>query len=92
MNTRQYYFDALPLHPPPQPLESFTSYLTRLAEANGKKRYSQFNPFFGGYRSIFSFADYPPRSFGMLPAITTCSETELLRTTFYHVGKKFGRV
>ncbi len=92
MNTRQYYFDALPLRPPPQPFESFTSYLTRLAEANGKKRYSQFNPFFGGYRSIFSFADYPPRSFGMLPAITTCSETELLRTTFYHVGKKFGRV
>jgi TniQ len=25
----------LPLHPQPQPLESFTSYLLRLAEANG---------------------------------------------------------
>ncbi len=26
---------VLPLHPQPQPLESMTSYLTRLAEANG---------------------------------------------------------
>ena len=87
-----YYFDTLTLHPPPQPLESFTSYLIRIAEANGRRRYSQLNPFFGEYYSISSFADYPPRSFGMLPVITICSESELLRTTFYHVGKKFGRV
>ena len=88
---QQYYFDTLPLHPPPQPLESFTSYLTRLAEANGMKRHPQLNPFLE-YQRISNFADYPPRSFGMLPVITICSETELLRTTFYHVGKKFGRL
>ncbi len=92
MHTTIYYFDALPLRPPLQPLESFTSYLTRVAEANGMRKYSQLNPFFEEYRSISSFADYPPRSFGMLPVITICSESELLRTTFYHVGKKFGRV
>ncbi len=82
----------LPLRPQPQPLESFTSYLTRVAEANGKRRYSQLNPFFEEYRNISSFADYPPRSFGMLPLITNCGESELLRTTFYHVGMKFGRL
>ena len=92
MHTTIYYFDALPLHPPIQPFESFTSYLTRVAEANGMRKYSQLNPFFEEYRSISSFADYPPRSFGMLPVMTTCGESELLRTTFYHVGKKFGRV
>ena len=27
MDTAMYYFDALPLHPRLQPLESFTSYL-----------------------------------------------------------------
>src|SRR5437868_852992 len=92
MNAIHYCFDALPLRPRLQPFESFTSYLTRVAEANGKRRYSQLNPFFGEYHSISSFADYPLRSFGMLPVITICSETELLRTTFYHVGKKFGRL
>ncbi len=89
---KQNYFDTLPLHPQPQPLESFTSYLTRVAEANGIRRYSQLNPFFGEYHSISHFADYPPPSFGMLPVLTSCGETELLRTTFYHVGKKFGKV
>src|SRR5258708_708111 len=92
MDTANYYFDTLPLHPRPQQLESFTSYLIRIAEANGIRRYSQLNPFFGEYRSISSFADYPPRSFGMLPVITNCGETELLKTTFYHVGKKFGKL
>ncbi len=92
MNTVYYYFETLPLRPPLQPFESFTSYLTRVAAANGMRRYSQLNPFFGEYRSISSFADYPPRSFGMLPVITIFSETELLRTTFFHVGKKFGRL
>jgi len=87
-----YFFEMLPLRPQPQPLEAFTSYLTRVAEANGARRYSQLNSFFEEYHSISDFADYPPRSFGMLPAITGCGETELLKTTFYHVGKKFGRL
>ena len=86
-----YYFDTLPLHPQPQPLESLTSYLTRVAEANEIRRYSQLNSFFGEYHRISSFTDYPPRSFGSLPVITSCSEFELLSTTFYHLGKKFGR-
>jgi transcriptional regulator with XRE-family HTH domain len=92
MNIIHYYFDTLPLRPQLQPFESFTSYLTRVGEANGIRRYSQLNPFFREYRGISSFVDYPPRSFAMLPTIINCSESELLRTTFYHVGKKFGRL
>ena len=87
-----YYFDTLPLRPRPQPLESFTSYLTRIAQANGISRLSGLNAFFGDYSHISSFADYPPRSFGMLPTLAAHSEAELLATTFYHAGKKFGRV
>ncbi len=89
MDTIKYYFDTLPKRSRPQPLESFTSYLIRIAGAIGIRRYSQLNAFIEGYHSISRFADYPPRSFGMLPAITLCDETELLRTTFYHIGKKF---
>jgi len=92
MDTANYYFDTLPRRSRPQTLESFTSYLIRIAGLNGIRRYSQLNSFFEGYHRIASFADYPPRSFGMLPVITCRSESELLSTTFYHLGKKFGRV
>src|SRR2546425_6504953 len=92
MDIALYYFDTLPLHPRPRPLESFTSYLTRIAEANGISPLSGLKAFFGDYSHISSFADYPPRSFGMLPMLVTHSEDELFETTFYHAGKKFGRV
>jgi hypothetical protein len=90
MNSIQYYFDTFPLRPPLQPFESFTSYLTRVAETNGMRKYFQLKPFLGEYLYIPSLADYPLSTFGMLPAITNNSEPELLRTTFYHVEKKFG--
>jgi hypothetical protein len=64
MDTANYYFDTLPIRPRPQPFESFTSRLTRVAEANGMRRYSQLNPFFGEYHSISRFADYPPALLG----------------------------
>lgn len=93
---KQYYFDTLPLHNPPEQFESFTSYLTRLAEMNGIKSIT-------GLASICSLdnlpygntlrflRDCPPLSLGTLELITGCSEATLLRTTFYHLGKKFGR-
>lgn len=92
MDTPLYYFDTLPLHPSPRPLESFTSYLIRTAEANGVLQLSGLNAFFADYAQISRFADYPPRSLGMLPMLVTHSEDDLLKTTFYHVGKKFDRV
>lgn len=35
----EYYFDVLPIHPKPKPGESFTSYLTRLAQLNHLSTY-----------------------------------------------------
>jgi transcriptional regulator with XRE-family HTH domain len=87
-----YYFDTLPLHPSPEPLESFTSYLTRIAEVNSISHLSGLKAFLGGYSHITNFADYPPRSFGMLPMLAANCEAILLKTTFYHAGKKFGQV
>jgi len=92
MDTALCYFDTLPLHPGPQPLESLTSYLTRIAEVNGISHLSGLNAFLGDHSHISSPADYPPRSFGMLPTLTAQSEAQLLETTFYHAGKKFVRV
>src|SRR6266700_679889 len=89
-----YFFDTLPIHPPPEPLESFTSYLTRLAEANSLKTMSSlaFTCFFDQKsKSIRWQKDNPPASFGMLPAAAKCSISSLLGTTFYHLGKKFER-
>jgi hypothetical protein len=34
VGSKTYYFDILPYHPQPERLESFTSYLMRLAGAN----------------------------------------------------------
>ena len=92
MNTALHYFDTLPLHPGPRPLESFTSYLTRIAEANGIPHLSGLNAFVGDYSYISKFNDYPLRSFEKLHILSATSEDELLKTTLYHVGKKFGRI
>lgn len=91
----QYYFDTLPVHPQPKPLESFTSYLTRLAQANGMRSMSQLSRLCfpdGSQKFTINAGDYPPRSFGALATAAVCPESELLRTTFYHLGRKFGRL
>lgn len=92
---RALYFDALPIHPPPKDLESFTGYLTRLAEGN------DINSMTGLLRVLsiryrqtqtLTFAvDHPPYSFGLLPTVVVKTESELLATTFYYLGKRFGR-
>jgi transcriptional regulator with XRE-family HTH domain len=85
-----YYFDVLPLHPKPRQLESFSSYLTRLAEANGIRFVK---PLLGMFWNIQKFrqADCPPSALGNLPSSVACSEEILLSTTFFYLGKKFGQ-
>lgn len=87
-----YYFDTLPLHPPPEPLESLVSYLIRLAEENGIKQTGGLDALTGQKASttIREWSDYP-RAFETLQKLTLRSEDVLLRTTFYHLGRKFGR-
>jgi len=89
-----YHFDTLPIHPQPEPLESLSSYLTRLAEANGlRRRQNLFRLCFPTehYRSTYLTGDFPPPSFGYLASLAHCPEPALLATTFYHLACKFDR-
>ena len=94
MNRSPFYFDVLPIRPQPEPLESFTSYLMRLGEANrirypcdlGHRLFPGQNPY-----AIRILTDHVPVTFGSIPQQACCSETRLLATTFHHLGRKFGR-
>ena len=80
-----YAFDVLPVHPAPLPLESYSSYVTRLAEGNGLTRYSDlaarlfpnFHPL-----KVRELTDYTPVSFGRLEDESRCSETDLQARPF----------
>src|SRR5579859_3339289 len=72
-----YYFDALPLHPRPEYLESLTSYLMRLAEHNGISSIDGITALSFPHqdrRITRDMADYPPVSFGKLAIAGACSE------------------
>ncbi len=89
-----YYFDALPLHPPPEYLESLTSYLMRLAELNGISSMDGLSALCFPHqdrRITRGIADYPPVSFSDLTLVGTWSEETLRTTTFFHLAAKFGR-
>src|SRR4051794_34215281 len=87
-----YFFDTLPVHSQPKSLESLTGYLLRLADVNGLRTLKAMYDTFFPYRIITRPpADYPLLTLDTLPAVTQCSESKLLTTTFYHLGKKFGR-
>jgi hypothetical protein len=85
------WFDTLPVHPQPLPLESLCSYVTRLVEANrlrwAGRLHRLFFPGFPRPRSN-SFVDVPPRSLGVMPTGAACSETRLWATTFYYLGQR----
>ncbi len=92
--TASYYFDALPDHPPMRWLESYTGYLTRLAEDNDIMSVDALTAqcFPRQDRRIArGVTDFPPLSFGNLPLLAVCSPADLLGTTFHHLGTKFGR-
>lgn len=94
-NTRQYYFDVLPPHPQPERLETFCSYVTRLAEANHINSMPKLASFFFSCRSVSAVRrlnDFTPQSFGVLHEIAGCSQATLQSTTFFHLSRKFGRL
>lgn len=87
------YFEILPIHPQPEPLESFTSYLIRLAEANGLGSAQGF------VRLLFPASEqtcqrylrgYPLDSFAPIATLAGCSEDRLRATTFFYLGECFG--
>ena len=88
------YFEVLPIHPRPQPLETLTSYLTRLAEANGIPNICRLQPIIFPNRNaddLRGMKDLSPRSFDALLVAASCPEADLLATTFYHLIRKFER-
>ncbi len=90
-----YYFDFLPVHPPPETLESLTSYLIRLAEKNCLQTMAAIaNLCFSDlpYSRVSILRDYPGTPLEHLQACTGYKESVLQATTFYHLGKKFGRM
>jgi transcriptional regulator with XRE-family HTH domain len=84
----------LPLHPQPQPLESLSSYLIRLGEANGLRSLQELDVLVGappigpGARLA---PDYPAAAYGGLAQLSGCPETRLKSATFLHLGQRFGR-
>lgn len=87
-----YHFDVLPLHPQPYPLESFTGYLTRLAQLNQCSSFQGLHHLL--YRNRYrhlnrGVLDCPRRSFGQMARAAVCPEETLRATTFYHLGVKF---
>lgn len=92
--TSLYSFETLPLHPQPEHLEFFTSYLMRLAEANGIKSVDGLSALCfpnQNRRVVRDMTDYPPLSFDRLTVVGNCTRETLLATTFFHVAAKFGR-
>jgi hypothetical protein len=88
-----YFFDTLPVHPQPQLLEAFTSFIPRLAEANCIKGIERMSRLCFPSRTVRlrNFADYPLLSFEELPSLIVCSFDILRSTTFFYLVETFGR-
>lgn len=90
----KFYFETLPLHPQPQPFESFTGYLTRLAEANQITTIRGLSTLLFPMQSpsvVRRWADYPCLQLETLSTAAVCSEDQLHVMTFYHLSRKFAR-
>lgn len=88
-----YIFNTLPAHPCPEPMESLTSYLLRVAEANGIRSINDLLITFFPKRHVYKhklFTDYCPPSLEYLSQATVCTEEQLIGTTLYYFSKKFG--
>ena len=83
----------LPLHPQPQWLESWSSYLIRLAEANGLKSLNEvaaLSGLTGGWKGVRTSPDsYFAVSSERLAVISGCTQSSLRNTTFYHLVRHF---
>lgn len=87
-----YAFDVFPIRPSPQPLEALSSYLSRLAAANGIASCSGFLRWiFPNYtRYAHHITDFPLKRWDALPQVSTLSLETLQSMTFYYVNQHFG--
>lgn len=85
------YLDVLPAHPRPQPLESLTSYLRRVALANGLRTITSLAYLMRVSKPRLLLRDLPVVALNRLARLTGCSVSQCLSLTFYHLGWKFNR-
>ena len=90
----RYVFDTYASHPPPEPLESLTGYLTRIAALNGmttriQVRSTLLSHDTGGYHPTPT--DFPLSSWSALSTAVAATSERLLATSLYFIGHKFGR-
>jgi hypothetical protein len=86
-----YAIEVLPVHPQPQPLETLTSYVMRLAEANGLQKVAGFAQLLKVKYTVPRWNDLPVKDWGYLPELAQCPVDRLNQTTLYHLGYKFHR-
>ncbi len=93
MTNNGYFFDVLPAHPAPERLKSLTSYLMRIAQANDIQIIQTLSVVIGVNADILrSLTDHPLRVFGKTTERIACLDSQILATTFFHIGRKFGRL
>src|SRR5215813_4536216 len=89
-----FYFEVFEYRPKPGEFESYTSYLIRIAVANGLRSIDALHAICfpeQNRRVTRALTDFPPPSFYELPTALVCSTATLLSTTLHHVGMKFDR-
>lgn len=92
--TTLYPFDYLPIHPPPYPLESLTSYLLRLSHLNGMSSLHGLEQFCfskNAHHVHLGIGDLPRPSLARLTRLTGWDEPQLRATTLYTLLNKFQR-
>lgn len=92
--TTLYPFDYLPIHPPPYPLESLTSYLLRLSHLNGISSLYGLEQFCfskNAHHTHLGIGDLPRPSLARLARLTGWDEPQLRATTLYTLLNKFQR-
>ncbi len=91
MDQERSIWRMMPLHPQPQWLKSLSSYIIRLAEANGLKSMNELAILSGiwGWEQVRLFPDYAAFSAERLACISGCTRATLRDTTFYHLARHF---
>src|SRR6266566_3835976 len=91
LDPKQAIWRLLPLHPPPQPFESFSSYVCCLQEANGLQSLNELAALANTrWSHLTSFPDYPSPPYQGLTLLTGYTEADLESTTFHYLAQQFG--
>ncbi|SRR6266571_4167134 len=93
MHHSLYHFDVLPLHPPPMKLESLTSYLMRIAEANHIHTFAALSAItdFTRIQYATDVRAYSRLVLSNIAGRTVCQYEQIMATTLGHLEQKFGR-